>query len=120
MFAWGPAALWAVVLFLLSSIPGAAVQGVSVNDLLVHTFVYSVLGAALAHGRWKSRTEVAHWVLVLAGVAYGVSDEWHQSFVPGRYPAMSDVLADAAGVIVGYVALNWWLATRRTETETML
>jgi VanZ family protein len=51
---------------------------------------------------------------------YGASDEWHQSFVPGRYPAVSDWLADAAGIVIGYMALYWWIETRRTATETTL
>ena len=90
MFAWGPAALWAVVLFLLSSIPGSAIGGISVSDLFIHTCVYSVLGAALVYGRWKGSVGWPHGLLIAAGVLYGASDEWHQSFVPGRYPAVSD------------------------------
>ena len=70
MFAWGPAALWAVVLFSLSSIPGSAIEGISVSDLFIHTCVYSVLGAALVYGRWKGvgrmapRTTDRGWGLV--------------------------------------------------------
>lgn len=120
MFAWGPAALWAVVLFLLSSIPGSAIEGISVSDLFIHTCVYSVLGAALVYGRWKGSVGWSHGLLIAAGVLYGASDEWHQSFVPGRYPAVSDWIADAAGIVIGYMALYWWLATRRTATETTL
>jgi VanZ family protein len=120
MFAWGPAALWAVVLFLLSSIPGSAIGGISVSDLFIHTCVYSVLGAALVYGRWKGSVGWPHGLLIAAGVLYGASDEWHQSFVPGRYPAVSDWIADAAGIVIGYMALYWWLETRRTATETTL
>ena len=40
------------------------------------------------------------WVFLLAfaiSVLYGVSDEYHQSFVPGRDPSLLDWLVDALG-----------------------
>ena len=36
------------------------------------------------------------------GALYGGSDEWHQSFVPGRSPTLGDWVADVAGVVLGY------------------
>jgi VanZ family protein len=41
---------------------------------------------------------------VLAGSLYGVTDEWHQSFVPGRTPAADDLVADAVGSLAGALA----------------
>jgi VanZ family protein len=43
---------------------------------------------------------------------YGVSDELHQLFVPGRNCDWHDVVADAAGSLLG-AALGSALATRR-------
>lgn len=41
-------------------------------------------------------------LLAFAGaVLYGVSDEFHQSFVPGRTPDIRDITTDAIGAIVG-------------------
>jgi VanZ family protein len=37
---------------------------------------------------------------VIASV-YGVFDEWHQSFVPGRYGSLGDVALDALGAVLG-------------------
>lgn len=37
------------------------------------------------------------------GLLYAVSDEIHQSFIPGRGPAVGDVLIDSCGVIAGIV-----------------
>ena len=36
---------------------------------------------------------------LLGTLAYGVFDEWHQSFVPGRYASVSDILLDLAGIV---------------------
>ena len=72
------------------------------EDKLVHVGLYGVLGATLFWGRMRASSPPAGWVLVLLGVAYGASDEWHQSFVPGRDPSFSDWTADTAGVLLGY------------------
>lgn len=53
-----------------------------------------------------------HWIAIGAGLLYGVVDEVHQAFVPRRAPELGDVLADWAGVIVGYamivgIAMVW-------------
>ncbi len=110
---WGPAAVWAAVLFLLSSIPDTGDIPFGVSDRLVHFGLYSVLGVTLAHARVESRGALAHWFLLLLGVAYGASDEWHQSFVHGRGPEMGDWIADVAGVAVGYVFIHRvWRAWR--------
>ena len=76
-------------------------------DKPVHFAVYGLLGAlvlrALARGRWfgvGGRTALASIVLT---ITYGVSDEWHQSFVPGRSPDSMDLLVNSVGaaVVVG-------------------
>ena len=108
VLAWGPAVLWAAVLFLSSSrsdLPGASLfDWVPAGDKLVHLVVYGILGALLARGR-RLQGYIPHAVLILAGALYGASDEWHQSFVPGRQVSALDWVADLCGVAAGY-----WLA----------
>ena len=81
-----------------------------VNDKLVHLGLYAVFGATLAHAHTRSKGGIAHWILILVGSTYGAGDEWHQSFVPGRSPQVSDWIADSAGVLIGYAALFWALS----------
>lgn len=108
--AWGPAAAWAVVLFLLSG--GQGVGGLDFlpqADKLVHLGLYAVLGGALAWGRGRSGAAFPHWLLVGAGIAYGATDELHQLLVPGRDASVFDFVADGAGVILGYFLLRrYW------------
>ena len=40
---------------------------------------------------------------ILTGVAYAMTDEIHQLFVPGRSCQVTDVLIDSAGVLFGSV-----------------
>ncbi|HSH41142.1 MAG TPA: VanZ family protein, partial [Arenicellales bacterium] len=48
----------------------------------------------------------ARWLALGLAVLYGISDEWHQSFVPGREPDVLDVLADGVGAAVGILLLH--------------
>lgn len=74
---------------------------ITANDKVVHACLYAVLGAALAHARWRIRT-IPHAAMVAIGALYGASDELHQLLVPGRAPSFGDWLADVAGVAIGY------------------
>ena len=52
---------------------------------------------------------------------YGVTDEYHQLFVPGRSFDVLDMLADALGSVVGASAMGAWsILRRRTETRDVL
>jgi VanZ family protein len=88
---------------LLSSVPDVpGPSWVPYGDKIAHVALYAVLGATLAWGRWSSGRRLSHVLLVLAGLLYGVSDEWHQRFVPGRDPSAGDLLADFVGTLAGY------------------
>ncbi len=95
---WAPVLLWAGLIFGLSSVPDLG-TGLGDWDLvlrkLAHVGEYAVLGLLLARALGR---EVAAFA---AGVAYAVTDELHQHFVPGRQAAARDVAVDAAGVLVG-------------------
>ena len=43
----------------------------------------------------------------LVSVAYGVTDELHQAFVPGRTPDAWDVVKDFVGAVAGSAACAW-------------
>lgn len=51
-------------------------------------------------------------VSVILAVAYALSDEYHQTFVPGRHGRLSDVAVDMAGICAAML-LDWWLVRRR-------
>ena len=102
---WGPVVAWAALIFVLSSIPDLG-TGLGGWDLalrkLAHTTEFAILGALLVRA-----LDRPGWAVAL-GVAYAVSDELHQSFVPGREGSPVDVAFDLVGVVIGVV-----LAARR-------
>lgn len=76
------------------------------EDKVAHLALYAVFGAALAWGWVRSAREGSASSVLALGLLYGASDEWHQAFVPGRDPSPGDLLADTAGVLLGY-----WLSS---------
>ena len=107
---WLPAVLWAALIFGFSSVPDIG-TGLGGWDLvlrkLAHTVEYAILGLLLVRALGRELP-----ALVL-GVAYAVSDELHQHFVPGRRGAPLDVLIDAVGVALGILA--WRLLALRRD-----
>jgi VanZ family protein len=114
---------WMGCIFYLSHQPGLDLPPLfPQQDKLLHFAVYGVLatfllGALPAPLSGYSRAQV----LLAAGVAslYGISDEFHQSFVPGRQPDVFDWLADSAGALVAAVLmaqLSRWLLQKRNRT----
>lgn len=84
-----------------SSGPGG---GLAIPDWATHGAAYLVLavllGRALAAGRGAFTARQA-LLAALLSAAYGVTDEYHQSFVPGRHPSAADVAKDLGGSVVG-------------------
>jgi VanZ family protein len=96
--AWTPVVVWAAVIFAFSSVPDLG-TGLGTWDLvlrkLAHGVEFAVLGALLLRAL---RDELP---ALVAGIAYAVTDELHQHFVPGRVGAPLDVLLDSVGVALG-------------------
>lgn len=94
------------VIFFLShqsKLPEVPTLSGQVTSVLGHFSVYFGLAVltwwALGEFDLSSRQRVG--IAIAVAVLYGISDEWHQSFIPGRTPDWRDVLTDAIGAAVG-------------------
>lgn len=107
---WGPVGIFMGMIFALSaqpelpSIPG--LDQFDWSDKLEHFIGYAILSALV----WRALgTGVARrrrfWMSVAVATLYGLTDEFHQRFVPGRSCDLLDLLADALGAAVtaGYL-----------------
>ena len=94
---------WAALIFVLSSIPDLG-TGLGGWDLalrkVAHAAEFAVLGFLLLRALGRELPALA------LGIAYAVSDELHQHFVPGRQGSLLDVLIDAVGVAVGVLLVG--------------
>jgi hypothetical protein len=130
-FLWGPVVIQAVLIFGASSIPNLTGLPGGISDKSGHGLGYAILGAVLLRAFSGGRLSGVTWAraagALLLATVYGMSDEVHQSFVPGRSPDVFDVLADSIGaacaVVAGLAAavayrwgiLGFWSRSRRPD-----
>lgn len=72
---------------------------------LVEYFVLAVLVYRALFKAGVTRKKSIIITLVFC-VLYAMSDEWHQSFTPGREPRIRDVVIDSVGVIFGVLTTH--------------
>ncbi len=96
---WAAVAAYAILIFAVSSVPSDSMKTPALPgiDKAAHLVEYFIL-AALLYRALKAHA-VAHVMLltVIIATAYGITDEFHQRYVPGRTVSAADVAADAAG-----------------------
>jgi VanZ family protein len=106
-----PLALMAVIFFF----SGQEDVGPDVGNwarIVVHFGEYTLLAGLWV---WALAPSLGRRALLAAGaisLVYAVSDEWHQSFTPGRDADPVDVLVDACGIAFALVlaARGRWCA----------
>ncbi len=98
-----PVIVWAVLIITVSSIPylGPPPFQFTWSDKVEHFIEYSFLGFFMAYALAKTRPRPLFWVAVIICGAYGIIDELHQLYIPGRvcdpFDALADILGGAAG-----------------------
>jgi len=120
---WLAAAVWMGLLFALSAQPelplppGPWLQ--NVYDKFGHAVAYGVLAWLLWRALRQHYPPSRALGAMCAGlaIAYGISDEVHQAFVPGRTPSVADLAADGVGALAATLLLRW-RARRRAQART--
>lgn len=114
-----PPLLWAGVIISATSIPGNRISlpdSLVSLDKLAHFGLYAVFGWLLARhgfgvaGRWTSSA-----LALIVASGFGVVDEWHQQYIPGRSTEFADWVADTLGAAAG--ALAHAIFMRRTPKQ---
>ena len=117
---WGPLILYMGIVFWLSSRSRLDMLA-TLPDYVLHAGAYFVMAIlavrAIARGLTRPASRAALSGGVAIAILYGVSDEWHQSRVPGRVASWPDVLADGVGAVGAGAALGiFWRFRRITMT----
>lgn len=105
-FLWFPVVSWAFVIFIFSAMPASPVSEIHWQDFIfkksAHVVEYAIFTIFLyraLHAGGISKKEAGIYSIILA-VIYGASDEFHQSFTPGREPKVRDVFFDTTGAFL--------------------
>jgi len=106
-----PLALMALI-FYLSAQESVGPELPAWTRVVAHFIEYALLAAlwSWALAPWLGRRALV--VAAAISLLYAITDEYHQSFVPGRDSDPLDVLVDALGISTGLLAVRAVLARR--------
>ncbi len=110
---WIPVTVWMIFIFYLSSlsnpiqqiIPEKALIYFEFERFVYHLVEYLIL-SLLLYRALKTTSKNPQTLAILISVIYAITDEIHQSFVPGRIPSVFDIAIDSFGVIVMQCIMN--------------
>ena len=79
-------------------------------DKVAHAVAYAALAGTLLYGLEPDirsrKPQIIGVTVILFCLFFGITDELHQSFIPGRVPSVADLLADVAGAAL--VVFGWF------------
>ena len=130
LFAWSLVAIWMIVIFMFSSqkasdsaqtsngftswilslitrkMPVFQIQTMAIKyDFFVRKFahftIYTVLGLLVSNAFLHTSVKNKFLMSAFLCIAYSISDEIHQMFVPGRACRLYDIGIDSLGSMVG-------------------
>jgi VanZ family protein len=117
---WFPVIIYSGIIFWVSSLPYVKTPMPKIHfDVILHMLVYMPFGFLLAKAIKNTKNSVS-WksllgLVLLFSFLYGCSDEFHQSFVPGRSSEVLDLIADTIGGVIGGYVYLWFL--RHSENK---
>ena len=118
--------LYMAGIFCLSSLSDQGAANDALNPLawispdvqnFLHVPVYGGLAAlwfwSLRH--WVAGSAYKYALALILTLGYGLLDEWHQAFVPGRCSSITDVGFDTIGAVIGLLIYRSWLSVEKTN-----
>lgn len=114
---WIPVLIWCGIIFFLSNqpnLPGPVDQNWDfIFKKTGHICAYGAL-FALTYRAFEKNTKHRVWMTFLVCTLYALSDEYHQSFIPGRTPMLRDVGIDIIGM-----SLMWFFSVRLATSQSV-
>ena len=106
-----PVILYAGLIFYLSSLSSNELPINFKYDKIIHLIEYAILGILLTRAIRNYNLQIAtvnlFFLVAISVFFYGLSDEFHQLFVPGRTADIRDCLANGLGGILGNLIYRW-------------
>jgi hypothetical protein len=93
--------LLATMIIVASGRGELAAPQVAGGDKVTHFLMFGLLATLVVRNGFTPRHA---WIAVLLVSLFGATDEWHQSFTPGRRVELADWVADTLGAAVAVAA----------------
>jgi VanZ family protein len=100
---WLPAIGIMGIIFALSSVKGVTINEIGLGKESYHINGHFVLFVGLCFAYYKATKNIL--LSVLFTIAYGISDEIHQKFTPGRSSSSFDIFVDSTGAVISGIVL---------------
>lgn len=110
---WAPPVILKIFIFILSSRSSIQI-GPQIHhiDKLYHALIYFILTLFLWRAFYYASPiffkKRAIWFAILLTMFFGLSDEWHQSFVPLRNASIFDLVFDVIGACMAALVVIYW------------
>lgn len=117
-----PLTIYWLILLTATSLPVNRLPIIRLSDKLNHFIAYFglaiLLNLTLIYQR-KSRLlfNRASLITIIICLFYGIVDELHQMFIPGRFADTMDWIADSSGTIFGVLVLNFLINRLKYQPE---
>ena len=116
---WLPTLFWCTLIFILSSKPTTQASYFDLIDFIIkksaHIFIYAMLYFLVFRAvnevkiefinkriKIKYTSGSSFFIPFLFCLLYAISDEYHQSFIPGRTARIRDIGFDFIGMFIAY------------------
>jgi VanZ family protein len=113
---WLPALLVMLIIFWFSAQPAPDLFISGLADKVIKKGGHMIGYGLLAFSYWRAYgfRKARWWLAWLLAVIYAVSDEFHQSFVPGRHASPWDVIIfDNLGALISLWLVNYFHKEKR-------
>lgn len=105
-----PLVIYWVILLAATSFPTDAIPSFGVSDKFLHFAAYFCLGILLNlslifQNKYSFLKRKSTWYTIFIGAIYGIIDEIHQHYIPGRSMEFLDFAADFLGLVLAGVFL---------------
>ena len=108
-YRWLPVFLWGFLIFLFSSLPTIETSEIFWWDFILKKTAHIIEYGVLFYFLVRAQKQKVNWFLTFAFcIFYGVTDEYHQSFVPGRTAALQDIGFDTLGTLMSFLKIRKW------------
>lgn len=124
-FLYIPLAFYWLVIFILTSLPGNSIPKMILgfSDKAKHFGAYLVLGFLLSFALHFQKKYIifnkhsARFTFLIIFI-YGLFDEIHQIFIPGRYFEWFDFLSDILGGLIG-IFISQWIINQNIKNDSI-